>query len=584
MYTGRGFKRTGGSIRPGGVRSAVRAALVVGCALFVGMPTCLSAESPTIRLSTLLDSLDRTIDDHQEFRKARTLRIEQHKYQLHNRALPDRERFSVNEVVAMEYDGFVCDSIIHYRNLNIALARKMNEPVLENHTRMQLAGTLSRSGMYLDALETLGHIHQAAIRGNRQKREYYNACHNLYRELISNTQTPEARKKYIDLSAAYLDSLGTVVDPVTDTELHLEIEQRVQWNRRNMRQALAVNTRLLERTAPTDSKYATVLFWRALFHEHLGNEDEQMRCLILSAIADIRSATADNTSLRLVAGILFREGDIERANRYIQVCMNDNSFYNARLRGVQLSGTVPLIIGSYNAKIDSQIERLRISIAAISAMLVVIFVLLWRLLRQKSKLDRSQTELKAANRILVSHAEELNRVNGELGIVNSKLFEANSVKESYIAQYLKLSSSYMDKLEELRRVINKKLREGKSSEVLKMTSPSTRIMESEVSEFYDYFDSAFIAICPTFVDDFNDLLRPEERIVPEQKHGKPTLTLELRVYALIRLGFHNSSYIARILHYSVNTIYNVRASVKNKAVVERSEFDALVKRIGVPER
>lgn len=561
---------------------AIKHVIIVGCALFAGTFTCLSAGHPSIR--NYLDSLDRAVDDHLKFREARSLRIEQHKHLLRNNFLSDRERYGINEIIAMQYNGFVCDSIIYYRNQNIALAQKMNDPVLENHTRMQLVGTLSLSGMYLDALEILAHTHKEAIRTDRQKQEYYNACHNLYREFISNTQTSAARNKYVDLSVAYRDSLRTVIDPSTDTDLYLEMEQRAQWNLRNMEQALAINTLWLKNTDPADSKYALVLFWRSLVYEYLGDRDERMKWLIRSATADIRSATADNTSLRLVANILYNDGDIDRANRYIQVCMSDNRFYNARLRGVQLNSTVPQIIGSYNAKIDSQIVRWRRSLVAISAMFVMVVVLLWRMLRQKSKLDRSQTELKATNRMLVFHTQELSRVNEELGSVNHKLSEANRVKENYIAQYLELTSLALDKLEEFRRITHKKLREGKSGEVLNMTSPSTHMMERDVSEFYDYFDSAFIAIFPTFIDDFNELLLPDERIVPEQKNGRPTLTLELRVFALIRMGFHKSSYIARMLHYSVNTIYNVRASVKNRAIVNRDEFDILVKQIGVLER
>ncbi|MBP5259482.1 MAG: transcriptional regulator, partial [Paludibacteraceae bacterium] len=69
----------------------------------------------------------------------------------------------------------------------------------------------------------------------------------------------------------------------------------------------------------------------------------------------------------------------------------------------------------------------------------------------------------------------------------------------------------------------------------------------------------------------------EERIV--LKKGE-LLSPELRIFALIRLGIDNSSQIAELLRYSVNTIYNYRAKVKNKAKGDREHFEDQVKRIG----
>ncbi len=82
---------------------------------------------------------------------------------------------------------------------------------------------------------------------------------------------------------------------------------------------------------------------------------------------------------------------------------------------------------------------------------------------------------------------------------------------------------------------------------------------------------------PKFVEEFNSLLVKEERLV--LKKGE-LLNTELRIFALIRLGIDDSSKIANLLRYSVNTIYNYRAKVKNKALGSRDDFESLVMRIG----
>ena len=44
----------------------------------------------------------------------------------------------------------------------------------------------------------------------------------------------------------------------------------------------------------------------------------------------------------------------------------------------------------------------------------------------------------------------------------------------------------------------------------------------------------------------------------------------------------DSSKIAEFLHYSVNTIYNYRARIKNGALGDRENFEQHVREIGMP--
>ena len=97
------------------------------------------------------------------------------------------------------------------------------------------------------------------------------------------------------------------------------------------------------------------------------------------------------------------------------------------------------------------------------------------------------------------------------------------------------------------------------------------------SFFYKTFDTSFLQLYPTFVEEFNSLLKEEERIT--LKDGE-SLNTELRIFALIKLGITQSSHIASLLRYSVNTIYNYRAQVKNAALSDRENFEETVRKIG----
>ena len=51
----------------------------------------------------------------------------------------------------------------------------------------------------------------------------------------------------------------------------------------------------------------------SLLYRENGNEEEYLRYLILSAVADIRSANHDIASLEELGKILYEKGDIDRA-------------------------------------------------------------------------------------------------------------------------------------------------------------------------------------------------------------------------------------------------------------------------------
>ena len=183
--------------------------------------------------------------------------------------------------------------------------------------------------------------------------------------------------------------------------------------------------------------------------------------------------------------------------------------------------------------------------------------------------------------ILNSELKKLNKsqheANERLLHTNQTLTEANHIKEEYLGRFLSLSSSYISKMEEYRRILNKQAAAGKLEELYR-TLKSDRFINQELKEFYHNFDVSFLKIFPNFVEEFNALL-----VEPMQPKQGELLNTELRIFALIRLGITDSTKIAQFLRYSVTTIYNYRTRVRNKALGERDEFEAKVMKIGKVE-
>jgi hypothetical protein len=191
----------------------------------------------------------------------------------------------------------------------------------------------------------------------------------------------------------------------------------------------------------------------------------------------------------------------------------------------------------------------------------------------RNDLKTSNDELASANSLLATQKDELAALNSKLSTLNSQLTESNRVKEEYIGRFMSLCAQYIDKLDNYRKMVNKKMKNKELDELFQI-SKSTELKEKELEELYENFDTVFLHLFPNFIDDFNALLQPDMQIHPKEENR---LTTDIRIFALIRLGFEDSSKIAEFLHYSVNTIYNYRARIKNGALGNREQFENRVK-------
>ena len=336
-----------------------------------------------------------------------------------------------------------------------------------------------------------------------------------------------------------------------------------------------VNDLRLTKIEPYTPQYAMATYHRSLICKYSDDSLGEKQNLCLSAISDIRSAIKDHASLWMLAQLLYEDGDMERAYQYMRFSWNATKFYNARLRSWQSADVLSLIDKTYQAMIEKQNDRLQQNLLLITALLVLLIVALGYIYRQMKKLADARNHLQVANKQLNGLNEELRQMNSCLSSTNIELSESNQIKEEYIARFIKLCSTYINRLDAYRRMVNKKVSAGQIAELLKITR-SQDALDEELEELYANFDTAFLHLFPNFVGKFNDLLQENEQILP--KKGE-LLNTELRIFALIRLGIEDSSQIAEFLRYSVNTIYNYRAKVRNKARGSREDFDDLVRKI-----
>lgn len=525
------------------------------------------------KLDSLLNVLDKTINEHKQYVELRENRIQQLKELLSRKNLSLNDVYSLNKQIYKEYKAYICDSAITYLNRNLEIAEEMNDADKVVDTKLLLSYLFASSGMYKESIDILNSIKRNTLKSSFLE-DYYLCYDHVYGELSFYTHDKRSSSKYNDISWKYKDSLYAILDK--EAELYLNMKETRQRDFGEPQKALETNMKRLQRVEFGTPEYALVTFHRALDYSKLGDTEQRKIYLALSAISDLHSAIKDNASLWELANLIYKDGDVDRSYKYIRHSLDDANFFNARLRNFQISGILSIIDKTYQVKSEKQKDELRFYLILISLLSILLIAAIIYIYKQMNKLSVARNNLQDVNGQLSILNRELSEMNEQLKSTNLDLSESNHVKEEYIGHFLSLCSTYIDKLENFRKMVIKKIVSGQTAELLKITK-STDIQENELKEFYSNFDNTFLHLYPSFVEDFNSLLVDEEKIV--LKKGE-LMNTELRIFALIRLGIDDSSKIADFLRYSVNTIYNYRAKVKNKAKVSREDFESLVMKIG----
>lgn len=535
--------------------------------LFLFLPVWAFAQSD---LRSLLKELDYTIQCSKVHMDKKELRIYQLKIEL---ALPGQtvsKIYELNNKICNEYRPYKSDSAIRYIEHNLRIANLFRDKSMISEAKLQRASLYAISGMYMEAEEILKSINSKELT-HSLKADYYQFCKDLYSNI--STYNSSAAWKYDKLNAIYRDSLLSILDSNSKRFQAVYAEKlRIQGRFPEARRILL---KQLDNVVPKTHEYAMVTSAIGNVYKHEGNKEMERRYFAMSAISDIENAVKENTSLQALAIALYDMGDLDHAYKYIKYSMDDAIFCNAPLRTLVISKMFPIIDAAHQVKINKQRKQLWLYLILISILSVCLIIAIIYALGQMKKLRQGRVELSKANDLLIRLNSELKLVNEEVTGVNNKLLESNRIKEEYIGNFLDLCSNYINKLEDYRKLLNKKASSGKIEELFKMLR-STDLIDDELKLLYRNFDDIFLHLYPDFVEEFNKLLLDGEQFL--LKPGE--LNTELRIFALVRLGIYDSSKIANFLRCSMSTIYNYRTKVRNKAAVPREEFDRFVVEIG----
>ena len=463
------------------------------------------------------------------------------------------QQFTIYGQLYKENYAYSFDRALSALNSQEEIARDLTEQD-RMQVRLDKAMLFATAGFYLEAREIIDGQLDTTRMTQGQLLEYYYTMHRFWKDYKEYTDGKNITGEPVPSRYRYFrDKYIECTDESDFRHRQLEIFNLMDDERTE--EADVKNMGLLSSLDSLSHEYAIMSYYQALISERKGDYEARLHWLIKSAIVDFRNAVRDYASLSTIATDIL-DSDVERSSRYIQRCIDDALFYNAKLRPWQLVRLLPDIDNAYKRQQQQARDTMTKNMRVMSVISVVLLLVLAALLFFFKRKADASNDLAFQLEECRGKLDSMTKANAAVTDAFDRLSASNNTKKEQIVSLLSVCNSYLDKAK-------------------RNLSPEQK--EAELRQYYSAFDNAFLQMYPTFVEDFNALLRPDQRI---ELKKDDILNTELRIFALIRLGVTQSSTIASLLRYSVNTIYNYRAQIKNAALNEREDFEKSVKKIG----
>ena len=508
----------------------------------------------------LLHRLDQYIARRDEFSSKKEKKLIRMKKKL-NLTSGKRERLSLYNQIYREYYTYRYDSAMVYAKRGLQLAEQLHDDYYINLNKINRAAVLSTGGFYSQAEDLLLSLKPEDISPKLMQYYYYTLTwvYNYWGAFCERSEFKEEmqdkKRLYLAKTLEYMGNKQSALYYYLSGELeyllHHTDKKVLGWYQK----ALAAS--------PVDSRvHASAAYCIARYYQDNEQMDIYEKYLVQAAISDQVCPLKENLALQELSTYLYNKDAkyAKRVSKYIYCSMEDAQFYNNRLRMVEISRILPLITETNHQREIRQNRIITISLVVVSIVSLGFLAMMFFVFRINKHLAKSRREVRSQNMLL----EELNQ----------KLLNTNKRRETYMRLFMDISAVYIKKLDDYRKLVSRKIKAKQTADLLTAIN-SYKLAEEEASSFYIRFDKAFMDLYPNFVDEFNQLLLPEKQIVLPAPNS---LTKELRIYALMRLGITDGQELATLLFYSTQTIYNYKTAIRKRAK-DLTTFDAAINQL-----
>ena len=508
----------------------------------------------------LLHRLDQYIARRDEFSFQKEKKLIRMKKKL-NLTSGKRECLNLYNQIYREYYTYRYDSAMVYANRGLQLAEQLHDTYYIDLNKINRAAVLSTGGFYSQAEDLLLSLKPEDISPKLMQYYYYTLTwvYNYWGAFCERSEFKEEmldkKRLYIAKTLEYVGNKQSALYYYLSGELeylqHRTDKKVLDWYQK----ALAAS--------PVDSRvHASAAYCIARYYQDNEQMDLYEKYLVEAAISDQVCPLKENLALQELSTYLYNKDAkyAKRVSKYIYCSMEDAQFYNNRLRMVEISRILPLITETNHQREIRQNRIITASLVVVSIVSLGFLAMTFFAFKMNKRLVKSRREIKSQNTLL----EELNQ----------KLLNTNKRRETYMRLFMDISAVYIKKLDDYRKLVSRKIKAKQTADLLTAIN-SYKLAEEEAANFYIRFDKAFIDLYPNFVEEFNQLMLPEKQIVLPAPNS---LTKELRIYALMRLGITDGQELATLLFYSTQTIYNYKTAIRKRAK-DLTTFDAAINQL-----
>jgi hypothetical protein len=474
----------------------------------------------------------------------------------------NEDKLKLYEQLANEYKAYEYDSAMTYVNKGLILAQKSNNIFFNKRFQLSQTRLLITRGFYAEAKEILQKIEPKEEPRDYQFLYYY-TMYGLYNNWSTYCENNEFSKNYDLKKVEYLKK-AIELSPKKDAFYYYLMGELYYFsNHPNNNKTIQYYKKALSMEKTNSRLHAMTAFALSEIYKKANNLELMEHYLLVAAISDITSATKENVALQDIALFIYKHKtrSLNKAQEYINLSLEDAYTYKSRLRRIEISSKLQLITNAYTDDIKTTNRLLNIALLIIILLLLGVGISSLFIRKKNRLLKQKKDEISATS-------DKMEKLNGQLHLINDELKDTNQKRERLVKVYIDLCYKNIERNQKLRTLAVRKIKANQSKELLSLLSSSTNT-EKENKEFLTEFDKAFLSLYPTFISELNQQLTESAHIQLKENGEMPPI---LRVCALLRLGITESSKIAGILSYSPQTVYNYRSILKNNAI-DKEHFE-----------
>ena len=538
------------------IKEMERTKLLISAVLAIALSySC--KESP--ETGQMIKNLDLAIENHDEY-------FARHKHEtdsiksLLRVCKDDGEAWKIYKKLHVCYTTFSIDSAAHYATKMEEIALCSGKKELAFQSKLARITVLHAQFEYGEGRKMFEQMDTTGISVNLLA-DYWALGTKLYRDIIKYQDCSEDEKKL------YSGRLADLRKDLSQRGYYISRECRLKtalmhidngdWER-----AYHILYNIGQENGLSMHEQAVTSYYLSKVYKLSEESEKRKQALIKAATIDIMMPNRESFSMWELSQLLFQEGDFTRAADYMTLTLSEALACNFKilyLRAIEAKEIIARSIHENNVKTN------RFLLSGIIIVLLALGIISYMLaysIRQRKRLKKANDLIKSMNRKIVK--------------INSELKDANQIKDNYVSLYMKLSTQYIKQVDEERSNLRKIAKTDGMDGIMKILR-SPKFADGEYKRFYRIFDRTFMGLFPNFIEKVNELLPPQEHL---STRSDGSLSTELRILAVIRLGITKSPEIAEVLNCAVRTVYKYRITLRSISTCSKGDFEDEIKKIG----